>query len=73
MLILPHRIALSMRTLLACASLTLFLAACGYKGPLVLPQQPKKAAPPAAHAAKPDASAPKREASAPGIDASAAR
>ncbi|SUX29427.1 LPS translocon maturation chaperone LptM [Chromobacterium vaccinii] len=52
-----------MRTLLACASLTLILAACGYKGPLVLPQQPKKA-PSAAHAVKPDASAPKADASA---------
>ncbi|MBX9296890.1 lipoprotein [Chromobacterium piscinae] len=64
MSILPYRIAISMRTLLACASLTLILAACGYKGPLVLPQQPKKAPPPAAHAVKPDASAPKADASA---------
>ncbi|ERE19367.1 hypothetical protein O166_20485 [Pseudogulbenkiania ferrooxidans EGD-HP2] len=44
--------------------MTLILAACGYKGPLVLPQQPKKAPPPAAHAVKPDASAPKADASA---------
>ncbi|WP_199181069.1 LPS translocon maturation chaperone LptM [Chromobacterium alticapitis] len=29
-----------MRTLLACASLFLLLTACGYKGPLVLPQHP---------------------------------
>ncbi|QEL57275.1 LPS translocon maturation chaperone LptM [Chromobacterium paludis] len=29
-----------MRTLLACAGLILLLTACGYKGPLVLPQQP---------------------------------
>ena len=27
-----------MRTLLACASLTLLLTACGFKGPLYLPK-----------------------------------
>ncbi|WP_368671631.1 lipoprotein [Chromobacterium sp. ASV23] len=45
-----------MRTLLACASLSLFLVACGYKGPLVLPKAPAahhEPAPP-----KPAASAP---------------
>ncbi|MGC0154064.1 LPS translocon maturation chaperone LptM [Chromobacterium vaccinii] len=42
-----------MRTLLVCASMFLFLAACGYKGPLVLPK-----APAGHHAAKPAASAP---------------
>ncbi len=42
-----------MRTLLACASLTLFLAACGFKGPLYLP------APAAKPAVKADASSPR--------------
>ncbi|MEO9454466.1 LPS translocon maturation chaperone LptM [Chromobacterium phragmitis] len=51
-----------MRTLLACASLTLILAACGYKGPLVLPQQPGKA-PHSYQAAEPDAAAPRADAS----------
>ncbi|MBW7567164.1 lipoprotein [Chromobacterium subtsugae] len=45
-----------MRTLLACASLTLALAACGYKGPLVLPKAPPAhAAAPAPQAAAPAA------------------
>ncbi|WP_101686110.1 LPS translocon maturation chaperone LptM [Chromobacterium sphagni] len=66
MLILPYRIAVSMRTLLACASLTLALAACGYKGPLVLPKAPpsRPASHPAAPAPHVDASAAKGEASA---------
>ncbi|OQS36163.1 hypothetical protein B0T39_17015 [Chromobacterium haemolyticum] len=51
-----------MRTLLACASLTLFLAACGFKGPLYLPApaaKPAAAAPAAKPAVKADASSPR--------------
>lgn len=51
-----------MRTLLACASLTLFLAACGFKGPLYLPApaaKPAAAAPAVKPAAKANASAPR--------------
>ena len=60
-----------MRTLLACASLTLALAACGYKGPLVMPKaQPARAVAPATHPAAP---APHAEASAAVGEASAAR
>ena len=56
-----------MRTLLACASLTLLLTACGFKGQLYLPKPAAQA--PAAPAAKPAA---KTEASAPAVGKSSA-
>ena len=56
-----------MRTLLACASLTLLLTACGFKGPIYLPK------PAAASAAKPAVQAPvKSDASAPAAGKQAA-